>query len=115
MDKLLVYKSLLIKQQMPIEYAIGKWKAQKNISVVKLTYSLINLLSITDLFVAGKLIGTGDDVTGDSKTAFELKDLSVDLVGLNDGILDTIEDGVDVHVLQDACNLSNQKLSLFGT
>ena len=55
--------------------------------------------------MTGKFVRAGDDVAGDGQTSFELEDLPVDLIGLNDGVLDAVEDGVDVNVFQEARNL----------
>jgi hypothetical protein len=52
-----------------------------------------------------KLVSSGNDVTGDCKSTLKLENLSVNLVGLNDGIFDSVKHGSDVNTVKCAGNL----------
>jgi hypothetical protein len=52
-----------------------------------------------------KLVSSGNDVTSDCKSTLKLENLSVNLVGLNDGIFDSVKHRSDVNTVKCAGNL----------
>jgi hypothetical protein len=60
--------------------------------------------------VTGQFVSSGDDIAGDGKTTLKLEDLSIDFVGLNNGVFDTVKNWANVDIVQSASNLKDEKI-----